>query len=135
MARVCSMMLFLAATGLSLVSISSGESSAGLEGEWKGTLAAGPTQLRLVLSVSKDAHGAYSGNLNSVDQSAVIPIDEIRADGDAVHLELKQVNGVYEGKFNADHSEIEGTWSQGTPLPLTFKRSGSNAKAAPAKEH
>ena len=122
------MIFFLAAMGLSPVSILAGQSSAGLEGEWKGTLAAGPTQLHLVLTVSKDANGAYSGNLNSVDQSAVIPIDVIRVEGDSVHLELKQVDGVYEGKFKADRSEIEGTWSQGSPLPLTFKRSSSNAK-------
>lgn len=95
----------------------------GLEGTWEGTLDAGE-KLRLVLIVSKVNDGAYSGKIDSLDQGASIPIEVITVDGNSVRLELKTVGGVFEGKLNADHSELTGTFSQGGALlPLTLKRS------------
>ncbi|MBZ5597059.1 MAG: alpha/beta hydrolase [Acidobacteriia bacterium] len=45
------------------------------------------------------------------------------------------VHGTYEGKVNADGSDISGTWSQGQPLPLDFKKEAAPIKAEhkPAK--
>lgn len=97
--------------------------SKGLEGVWQGTLDAGE-KLRLVLTVSKAADGAYSGKIDSLDQGASIPIEVITVNGDSVRLELKTVGGVFEGKLNANRSELTGNFSQaGTLLPLTLKRS------------
>ncbi|MFY9607015.1 MAG: hypothetical protein WAU45_00200 [Blastocatellia bacterium] len=106
----------------------------GLEGAWQGTLDAGE-KLRLVLTVSKAADGAYTGKIDSLDQGASIPIEIITVNGDSVRLELKTVEAVFEGKLNADHSELTGTFSQGGALlPLTFRRSGEPiAEAQPAK--
>lgn len=96
----------------------------GLEGSWQGTLDAGE-KLRLVLTVSKANDGSYSGKFDSLDQGASIPIEVISVNGDSVRLELKTVGAVVEGKLNADHSELTGTFSQsGALLPLTLKRSG-----------
>ena len=69
----------------------------GFEGSWQGTLEAGGTKLRLVLNVTKSDAGAYAGKLDSLDQGATIPIDTITINGDAVRLEMKSVEGVFEG--------------------------------------
>jgi len=83
----------------------------------------GPTQLRLILRLSKTSDGLYLGTLESVDQGGVkIPIDRIQVTGDSVRLELKAVNGTLEGSISRDHSRLTGTWSQGggqLPLELT----------------
>lgn len=109
-------------------------SAAGLEGSWHGTLDVGE-KLRLVLTVLKTNDGGYSGNVNSVDQGANIPVEVITVNGDSVHLELKTVGGLFEGKLNADRSELTGTFSQGgASFPLSFKRStGASADAPVAK--
>lgn len=112
----------------------------GLEGSWQGTLDAGGTTLRLVLTVTRSDAGAYAGKIDSLDQGATIPIDIITVNGDAVRLELKTVGGVFEGALNKERTELVGKFTQGgAPLPLTFKRSepaaattpGATAKPAP----
>lgn len=42
----------------------------GIEGMWLGTLSAGPAKLRLLLKVSREAGGALSATLDSIDQGA-----------------------------------------------------------------
>lgn len=104
----------------------------GLEGAWQGTLDAGE-KLRLVLTVSKANDGAYSGKIDSLDQGASIPIEVITVNGDSVRLELKTVGAVFEGKLNADRSELTGQFSQGGAiLPLAFRRSGEAVAEAQA---
>lgn len=102
----------------------------GPEGSWQGTLDAGQ-KLRLALTLTKNADGTYSGKVDSIDQGSTIPIDVISVNGDSVRLELKIIGAVFEGKLNADASELTGQFSQGgAVLPLTFKRSSAATPAA-----
>jgi Peptidase family M23 len=102
----------------------------GPEGSWQGTLDAGQ-KLRLALTLSKNSDGTYSGRVDSLDQGSIIPIDVVTVNGDFVRVELKTVGAVFEGKLNADSSELSGQFSQGgAVLPLTFKRSSSATPAA-----
>src|SRR5262245_32153120 len=104
----------------------------GLDGVWQGTLDTGGTKLRIVLTITRTSTGGYSGNLESLDQGAMIPVDAITVNGDAVKLEVKAVGGAYEGKLNKDRSELVGTWTQGgSSLPLTFKAAASASVATP----
>ena len=66
----------------------------GLQGTWQGTLDAGGTKLRVVLTVTKSDAGAYAGKVDSLDQGATIPVDTITVNGDAVRLELKSVGNL-----------------------------------------
>ena len=118
---------------LSVASQISGQTVAqGLEGSWQGTLEAGGTKLRLVLTVTKAEAGAYAGKIDSLDQGATIPIDTITVTLDAVRLELKSVGGVFEGVLNKERTELTGKFTQGgEPLPLTFKRSGQASAVPP----
>jgi uncharacterized protein len=102
------------------------------EGSWQGTLEAGGTKLRLVLTVTKSDAATYAGKLDSLDQGATIPIDTITVNGDAVRLEIKSPAIVFEGALNKERTELTGTFTQGDQqLPLTFKRSEQPAVTTP----
>lgn len=108
-----------------------------LAGTWKGELGQGEAKLHLVLTITKAASGELSGQLNSVDQGATLPMENLTLKADAFRFEVKAVGGVYEGKLNAAGTEISGTWTQsGVPTqPLNFARSmdDSNGKNKPAE--
>ena len=96
-----------------------------IAGTWKGELGAGAAKLHIVLTISKAASGELSGQLNSVDQGAVLPMENITLKDDAVRFEVRAVGGLYEGTLNTARTELAGTWTQsGMPgQPLTFARS------------
>jgi murein DD-endopeptidase len=102
-----------------------------LAGTWKGELGADAAKLHIILTITKSADGAFLGQLNSVDQGAVIPMGNITLKGDAVRFEVKDVGGVYEGTLNAARTEFSGTWTQGGApgQPLTFTRSMEDSAA------
>jgi hypothetical protein len=105
----------------------------GLEGAWRGSLNTGVGELSLLLTIEKSGD-RYAGKLNSIDQNSIIPADTIRVDGDSVHLEFKAVKGTFDGKFDAGHSTLTGTWTQGGALPLVFTRD-AEAGIAPKPGH
>jgi uncharacterized protein len=108
----------------------SGSVQSGIAGDWKGTLSAGGINLRLVLHVTQAAGGSLHATLDSVDQNANgIPVSAITLNGNKLHLSVDAVHGTYDGAVNADATEIDGTWSQGTPLPLKFQRTGATPPA------
>ena len=93
------------------------------DGSWNGTLDAGGTKLRLIVTVTKSDAGVYSGKLESVDQGATIAIDTITVNGDAVRMEIKDPAIVFEGTLNKERTELTGTFNQGgQQFPLTLKR-------------
>jgi murein DD-endopeptidase len=115
-----------------------GSAATSLEGTWDGVLGG---RLHLVVTISKSSSGDLTGQLNSVDQGATLPIEKATLNGSAVRFEVSRIGGVYEGKMNESGTEIAGTWTQnGVPAqPLSFKR-GEAAKApevnsAKAAEH
>ncbi len=92
-------------------------------GDWHGTLSAGGAELRLVLHISKGDSGGLKATLDSVDQGANgIPVTSITLENSNLKLTVDAVHGTYDGKVNADATSITGTWSQGQPLPLEFRR-------------
>lgn len=98
-----------------------------LAGSWEGALGQGA--LKLVLTIEKEADGTYQGALNSVNQGAVLPMSNITLKDGAVHFEIAQVGGTYDGKMSADGAAIAGTWRQTgvQPQPLNFTRQGQTA--------
>jgi hypothetical protein len=96
----------------------------GIVGDWQGTLKPLPgAELRLVLHITQGGDGSLKATLDSVDQAVNgIPVTSITLKDSKLNLTLESVHGTYEGTVNADATEITGTWSQGQPLPLKFKR-------------
>ncbi|MEO8727346.1 MAG: M23 family metallopeptidase, partial [Acidobacteriaceae bacterium] len=106
---------------------------ADISGSWAGILDAGSSQLHLVLTFKKADNGEYSGQLNSVDQGAVLPLDTITVQGNKVRFEVKSIGGAYEGTLDGKGTTIGGTWVQtSSPAqPLSFQRTTTAAPSAP----
>jgi hypothetical protein len=111
--------LLLAALALSPLC----RAQAQIAGDWEGTLNAGGVPLRQVLHISAAKDGTLTATMDSIDQGADgIPVSAVALSDSKLKLTLEAVHGVYEGTVNKDATEIDGTWSQGTPLALNFKR-------------
>jgi uncharacterized Ntn-hydrolase superfamily protein len=95
-----------------------------VDGDWQGTLKAGPAELRLVLHVSKDDKGNLKATLDSPDQGANgIPVTKITLAESMLSFEVQRIGGSFEGKVNAGATGISGTWRQlGSSLPLELAR-------------
>ncbi len=101
-----------------------------IAGDWAGTLKAGPAELRLVLHITEAKDGSLTATLDSVDQGANgIPINAITFKDGKLNLDVQAVKGTYDGTVNKDASEIDGTWSQGSPMELNFKRAPAATEA------
>jgi fermentation-respiration switch protein FrsA (DUF1100 family) len=104
-----------------------------IAGDWQGTLSAGGAELRLALHITAAKDGTLSATLDSLDQGANgIPVTAISLKGAKLSLTIDAVHGGYEGKVNKDATEIDGTWTQGQPLTLNFKRAAAQAAPKPA---
>jgi len=106
-----------------------------IAGDWAGVLDTGGPQLHLVLHIAQAADGSLTSNVDSVDQGALaIPVATTTLKDGKLTLAVEVVHGSYEGTVNKDATEIAGTWTQGPPLELTFKRvpAATAAPAAPA---
>lgn len=105
-------------------------------GDWQGTLNTGMGELRLVLHITKAADGALTTTMDSVDQGANgIPVKTTALKGSKLSLDVEAVHGTYDGTVAADGKSISGTWSQGKPMPLEFKKATAPIKTEhkPAK--
>ena len=102
-------------------------STNGIAGDWQGTLDAGTARLRVLFRISQGSGGVLTAKMVSLDQGArEIPVDSVAVKDGAVRLELKAVQGVYEGALDKTGTKISGRWQQGPQtLPLTLERSPS----------
>jgi hypothetical protein len=103
-----------------------------IAGDWNGTLDAGTQKLRVLFHFTASTDG-LTATLDSLDQSAKgIPVSRVTRDGATVRMEVAMVGGWFSGTLSADGSTIDGTWTQGAPLPLVLKR-GAPRPAQPPK--
>ena len=93
-----------------------------IDGAWLGTLDTGAIKLRVVFHLFNTADG-LKATLDSLDQGAMgIPVTSVVRNGTELKIEAKSIGGIFEGKIAADHSSIDGTWTQGGGnLPLVLK--------------
>ncbi len=96
----------------------------GIEGIWQGVLKISGIELRIVFKINKSENDSLSATLDSPDQGAKdILVSEVIFKNDTLRLEVKVVNGNYQGFLKTDSMAIEGTWSQGgMSLPLDLNR-------------
>jgi len=109
----------------------SAQTPAPLAGNYAGTLQAGEAQLHLILHLTESTDGAYHATLDSLDQGVyAIEATSTSLTGSMLKLEIASVATHFEGKFSADHSTIDGAWSQGSAsLRLLFRRQAPGAAA------
>ncbi len=99
-----------------------------LDGIWLGTLHAGSSSLRLQLHLHQDA-GKWTCSLDSLDQNAMGIPCAVTSATNPIAIDVPAVHGRWSGSLTAN--TLDGTWTQGTALPLTFERQTSVAKPAP----
>ena len=102
-----------------------------IEGEWAGSLEAGEAVLHLVLHVSKAADGSLKATIDSLDQGVYgIEVTSLTQKDSNLNFNVASVSASFEGKFAANHTRIEGAWTQGSvSLPLVFRREAAGAGA------
>ena len=101
-----------------------------LEGVWEGVLDANGTKLHVRFNFIRNADGSITATFDSVDQGANgLPVASIARTGDTVKMDLKSINGSYEGTLDKDASTMTGTLSQmGNPVPLNLQRKKAEKK-------
>ncbi len=95
-----------------------------IDGDWLGTLTAGPVELRLVLHLTSNGKGGFAATLDSRDQGVKgISVSSVTLVDSTLKLEVPQIGGSYEGKVNPGATAITGEWSQrGVSSPLNLAR-------------
>ena len=92
-------------------------------GDWLGAIDTGGIKLRVAFHIKSTPEG-LAATMDSLDQNARgIPVTAVVRDGASLKLEMKQLNGGFQGKISADGATMEGTWTQGpSSFPLLLKR-------------
>ncbi len=104
--------LLLFITGTAISAESAAETH--LEAVWEGTLNVGAIKLKLVFDLKKKTDGSWNASMDSPDQGAFgIKIDNVVQDKETLALEIKRLNGRFEGKLSDDKKKIDGQWKQG----------------------
>jgi hypothetical protein len=109
------------AAALALAGPAMAQAPTAYEGDWAGALKAGDQTLRLELHL-KTVDGVTGGELNSLDQGAVIPATAVKTDGGELSVLFLPIGGELKAKLSADGKTLAGTWTQGATLPLTLTR-------------
>jgi hypothetical protein len=92
-----------------------------MEGLWEGALDANGNMLRLKIKLSNQPDGTAAGTLISVDQGFDMAITTITQKDSNLKLELKPIQGSYDGDLT--NGALVGHWTQrGATFPLTFRR-------------
>lgn len=103
-----------------------------IAGNWIGSLDTGAGSLHLVLHIQSEAAGGLTVKLDSPDQNVTgLPGANVTFSNGTVSFTVPSVSGSYQGAVSADCDSISGTWTQGSPLPLTFNREDANAQPSP----
>ena len=94
------------------------------DGDWSGTLEIEKVKLRLLFKIRKTPEGSLTGTLDSLDQGAKdILVDDVSFKENKLRLEIKLIEGVFEGPLDESGNKVAGSWKQGgKSLPLTLVR-------------
>jgi RNA polymerase sigma factor (sigma-70 family) len=83
-----------------------------MQGNWEGTLHAGPQQLRLVLHIIK-TNDTFVATMDSVDQGAKnIPVTTLSAGGHSLYFGQPAIGAEYRGTMNTAGTELSGKFTQ-----------------------
>src|SRR5690348_16777687 len=93
-------------------------------GTWRGTLVAGPTTVRLALTVRQDSTGALTGSMKSETGAQAPAVIEVRRDTLRFTVAAEHIS--YVGTASSAGDSLRGTFSQGQySFPLSFGYSAS----------
>lgn len=95
-------------------------------GTWQGALKvpqARNGELRTVIRISMTEADKLAAVFYSIDLDPTrLNASTVTVNGSTLKISFRQLNGSYEGRISPDGKTIDGTWSQGAPIPLTLTR-------------
>ena len=104
------------------VFFSSSVSAQDISGTWHGKLSIPTGSLTIVFHISQTEQGAYVTTLDSPDQGANgIKTQTTSFNDSTLIIQIPVIHASYKGKLNSDNT-INGTFTQGMPLPLNLKK-------------
>jgi hypothetical protein len=128
--KKCPPVLFLLSCALLLAlgiapTLAPAQTPSGIVGDWEGTLDPGAqAKKRIVVHIAAEQDGSLSGTIDyPEEETSGIQITAITYKAHALHFESSSIPALYDGTLDEAHSQITGTWKQGTaPLSLVLKR-------------
>ena len=103
-----------------------------IQGSWQGVLNSPAGKLRLVLKVSRASDGTLRAALDSPDQGAAdLPVDSITFKDSYLWFEMKAIQASFDGGLTRDGTEIAGSFKQGLPSPMVFRRESAGSPIPP----
>ena len=112
------------------VFFSSSVSAQDISGAWHGKLSLPTGSLTIVFHISQTEQGAYVTTLDSPDQGANgIKTQTTSFNDSTLIIQIPVIHASYKGKLNSDNT-INGTFTQGMPLPLNLKKGRSQPPQA-----
>ena len=102
-----------------------------IAGDWAGTLKrrTSPAPARAPSLRKPRMVPSPQPSTVSIKAQMVFPSTAITFKDGKLNLDVQAVQGTYDGTVNKDASEIDGTWSQGSPMELNFKRAPAATEA------
>lgn len=92
-------------------------------GAWHGLIESPLGEMNLIVTIGRDADGALRGTLESPDQgSGKVPLTSITATGGHLAFTVARAQVSYEGDWVEAEQHWAGVFTQGTEIPLTFRR-------------
>lgn len=113
------------------VFFSSSVSAQDISGTWHGKLSIPTGSLTIVFPISQTEQGAYVTTLDSPDQGANgIKTQTTSFNDSTLIIQIPVIHASYKGKLNSDNT-INGTFTQGMPLPLNLKKGEASRPKRP----
>ena len=113
------------------VFFSSSVSAQDISGAWHGKLSLPTGSLTIVSHISQTEQGAYVTTLDSPDQGANgIKTQTTSFNDSTLIIQIPVIHASYKGKLNSDNT-INGTFTQGMPLPLNLKKGEASRPKRP----
>jgi pimeloyl-ACP methyl ester carboxylesterase len=94
-----------------------------IAGDWQGTVTFGKTETRVVVSIAKAAVGGWTATeLTPDDGSNGVVASSVTFEGSTLKLAFDAIRATYEGALSESKNWLNGTWTQGSRLPLNLER-------------
>ena len=113
------------------LALSSSLSAQDISGAWHGKLSLPTGSLTIVFHISQTEQDVYVTTLDSPDQGANgIKTQTTSFNDSTLIIQIPVIHASYKGKLNSDNT-INGTFTQGMPLPLNLKKGEASRPKRP----
>ena len=113
------------------LALSSSLSAQDISGAWHGKLSIPTGSLTIVFHISQTEQDVYVTTLDSPDQGANgIKTQTTSFNDSTLIIQIPMIHALYKGKLNSDNT-INGTFTQGMPLPLNLKKGEASRPKRP----